>query len=282
MPPRIVEIRQVPGDGNCLFHSIAACLSFAENKTHVDMKEVNIPTLRCISRRLRTVAVDCLSLKPRRLLFLQGDEYLRAKELVDAAASQYDLSGGVYCDLMRKDSYWGGGPEIVALCNVLRRPIYVYELVATTPSTSKNLPTTENVPRGGSGTTTTAKTLKKINTNFCLRRMACFGSPKFDNKSPIHILSADSRFPDVVPGKQLTNGNHFLALFPIFEVRGGASSKMKKKRNAFAIKQGSTAAVNTAVQQKIRNSHNIMILWIHKVGKLLAEKASGWIFGAPF
>jgi len=44
--------------------------------------------------------------------------------------------------------------------------------------------------------------------------MACFGSPKYDRKEAIHILSADSRFPDLQPGQQLSSGNHFLALFP--------------------------------------------------------------------
>ena len=49
----------------------------------------------------------------RKLLFLQGNEYLKARDLVQAAAAQYGLSGSEYCDLMRRDSYWGGGPEIV-------------------------------------------------------------------------------------------------------------------------------------------------------------------------
>ena len=84
---------------------------------------------------------------------------------------------------MRQDSYWGGGPEIVALCNVLERPIHVYELCVN-------------------------------NNRFVLRRMACFGSPKFDRRQALHILSADSRFPDLEPGKQLAAGNHFLAMFP--------------------------------------------------------------------
>lgn len=30
--------------------------------------------------------------------------------------------------------------------------------------------------------------------SFCFRRMACFGSPSFDDKQAIHILSADSRY----------------------------------------------------------------------------------------
>jgi hypothetical protein len=49
---------------------------------------------------------------------------------------------------------------------------------------------------------------------FCLRRMAFFGSPKFDRRPTLHILSADSRVPDLEPGQQLAAGNHSLAVFP--------------------------------------------------------------------
>ena len=55
----------------------------------------------------------------------------------------------------------------------------------------------------------------KVSNQFSLRRMACFGSPKFDRKEPLHILSADSRFPDVEPRRVRKMGNHFLALHPI-------------------------------------------------------------------
>ena len=174
-----VQIRQVPGDGNCLFHSIATCLNYALHGTHVSMKDTS--DLRKTSADLRQRAVS--GLLSRKLLFLQGQEYLRAKDLVEAAAMQYGLSGERYCELMQQDSYWGGGPEIVALCNVLRRPIHVYEL-------------------------------HSHQKEFRLRRMACFGSPKFDRREPLHILSADSRFPDISPGRQLDSGNHFLAMFP--------------------------------------------------------------------
>ena len=53
--------------------------------------------------------------------------------------------------------------------------------------------------------------------------MACFGSPKFDQKEPLHILSADCRFPDLIPGTQADAGNHFMAVFPERDMmrRGG-------------------------------------------------------------
>lgn len=131
-----MEIRQVPGDGNCLFHSIAAALFYSENEgRHLPMdSHERILELRSKSLELRNAAVDVLEDSHnrnnlgrvgRRKLFLQGEEYLEARELLAAAAAQFELEGEEYCELMRKESYWGGGPEIVALCNYLQRPIHM-------------------------------------------------------------------------------------------------------------------------------------------------------------
>ena len=44
------------------------------------------------------------------------------------------------------------------------------------------------------------------------------GSPNYDKKTPLYILSADGRFPDSVsPGFQLEEGDHFLAMFPCYK-----------------------------------------------------------------
>jgi hypothetical protein len=210
-------IRQVPGDGNCLFHSISTCYAHAVNGTHIDLKSPK--TMKWLyqhSTKLRQLAVDCLEERDgRKLLFLHGNEYLRAQDLVEAAASQYGISGEEYCRLMRQDSYWGGGPEIVALCNVLQRPIHVYELFVPPKGRSlscfisRRHSKKQNIDRG-----VNLNEDPEAATDFVLRRMACFGSPKFDRNAPLHILSADSRFPDIAPGKQLSSGNHFLAIFP--------------------------------------------------------------------
>lgn len=199
-------IRQVPGDGNCLFHSISTCYAHAVNGTHLDLRDpTNLQWLYRNSATLREQAVACLE-QTRKLLFLQGHEFLRAHDLVQAAASQYGISGEEYCRLMRQDSYWGGGPEIVALCNVLQRPIHVYELASE-------------------------------RNRFVLRRMACFGSPKFDKRLALHILSADSRFPDVQPGRQLASGNHFLAIFPT-----SVPEKKKKLKKRTKVRGGGNNA----------------------------------------
>ena len=204
--------------------------------------------LYAVSRTLRSAAVDCLAQNPHRRLFLQGGEYLRAGELVSAAAAQYDLTGEEYCEQMRRDAYWGGGPEIVALCNVLRRPIHVYELC----SAAEVHPDEVGEPEGGNGGSdgkTQQQQQRKLrgsagsvittSETFRLRRMACFGSPRYDRREPLHILSADSRFPDIQPGKHQNTGNHFLAMFP--DPHGEVASFVPKPARA-RVRGGGTGS----------------------------------------
>jgi hypothetical protein len=266
-----VIIRQVPGDGCCLFHAVAISLNLIRDGIHLRMDTAeSLRELKAMSRSLRHVAVDCLRscgveqqrngksrrLLPRRKertfphavvnstittthhhirstkkyprLFIQGTESMPTAQLLSTAAAQYGITPEEYCDLMEQDSYWGGGPELVALCNVLKRPIHVFELV----------PWDAVMNSGGDGdvTTTTSTTTSPcavrvpdhlINQQFCLRRMATFGSPKYDSKMPLHILSADSRFPDVNPESIFENGNHFMALFPVDIMSKWASTEEK-------------------------------------------------------
>ena len=110
------------------FHSIATCLYRVESNEdkHLPMdSHSNILELRSKSLELRNAAVDMLQTRRKRRLFLQGEEYLLAEDLLAAASAQFELEGEEYCELMRKESYWGGGPEIVALCNYLQRPIHM-------------------------------------------------------------------------------------------------------------------------------------------------------------
>ena len=74
---------------------------------------------------------------------------------------------------------------------------------------------------------------------FRIRRMACFGSPRYDRREPLHILSADSRFPDIQPGKQKRTGNHFLAMFP--DPHGEVASFVPKPARA-RVRGGGTGS----------------------------------------
>lgn len=245
-----VVIRQVPGDGNCLFHSLSTALSWVEDRVHLDFdesfkgkvkkkhklwnhdshEEKDITTceeldLHARSKILREIAVDMLQpnsveemnvRKPRflrrkrkRSLFLQGSEFLRPEELLSVACSQYDLTGEEYCEQMMQDGVWGGGIEIVALVNYLKRPIHVFELMTMYPKQRTK-------KRKRSRNDDDEDDLHEPSPpEFRLRRMACFGSPKFDYREPLCILSADCRFPDLVPGQQASAGNHFMAIFPL-------------------------------------------------------------------
>ena len=338
-----VIIRQVPGDGNCLFHSLSVALIFVEKKKHLQIKnrkaitstrggndDVNIHSscngvyetmnkwkenrvdygsssssissdeediykLYERSSMLRQIAVEMLSPIPtyhkqgmdddddiahsnrnkrryrrrkRRLLFLQGNEYLQREELLHIAASQYDLTGMEYCELMKKNGVWGGGPEIVALCNYLKRPIHVYELISTRPQKKKKGQTSK-MDQQESSQLARKKNRRKIHRKssssvsstlakpeFRLRRMACFGSPKFDYKEPLHILSADCRFPDLKPGQEASNGNHFLAIFPVkkgdFRRSSQSSSDFQSstKRRGFGVRSGASVDQNNSKDQK--------------------------------
>lgn len=326
-----VTIRQVPGDGNCLFHSLSVGLNYVETKRHLYMKnEIESPwddidykhndynsnsgsnnnnyhhdslTLHERSALLRQIAVDMLipnddadddqendvsnnsqpmntcndqrvrlpirknrkrHRRRRKPLFIQGNEYLHVDDLLQLAGSQYDLTGMEYCKMMRKKGVWGGGPEIVALCNYLKRPIHVYELVTVHPppastrtlkysqfrngmlALSKGILKKENGKDYDADINNmyqtkqrskirTSRLCKGSNPEFRLRRMACFGSPKYDYKEPIHILSADCRFPDLKPGQEASNGNHFLAIFPF---RKGCLYKSSPKLSSSVKQRG--------------------------------------------
>eukprot|EP00934_Nitzschia_sp_Nitz4_P007753 Nitzschia sp. Nitz4//scaffold280_size24494//2759//3955//NITZ4_008388-RA/size24494-processed-gene-0.15-mRNA-1//1//CDS//3329545579//7743//frame0 len=210
----MATVRQVPGDGSCLFHAVAVGYAYHSHpkRTHLDLcNSTQLNWLYEQSNKFRQMAVDCLEKKlvinpskKRSNLFVQGRETIPAEELVQAAASMYGVSSQTYCDNMRQDAYWGGGPEVVALCNALQRPIHIYELISQ-------------------------------NNQFVLRRMACFGSPRFDRKSTLHVLSADARFPDLTPGSQ-REATHFLAVFP--EDGDDASTQMKAPTTTTKRSQG--------------------------------------------
>ena len=157
----VFNIRQVPGDGGCLFHALAVCLSYKKCRTHKDFDSV----MRKISNNLREISVDFL-LKDNETLVVENEKNSTTNELLEMTAEHYKTTPIAYCKNMRNKRTWGGGPEIVAICNYLQRPIYVYELGVK-------------------------YFFKKC---FELKISAKFGSPYYDTRSPIHILCADGRY----------------------------------------------------------------------------------------
>lgn len=122
-------------------------------------------------------------------------------------------------------------------------PTHSYELVPTSKN-NKNEQTTDS-----DDTTHNLKHAKNTCSQFTLRRMACFGSPRYDRREPLHILSADSRFPDVEPKRIRRVGNHFLALFPVTNkkgVGGGKGGGLNQFRNHALLRGGSRVVVSSS------------------------------------
>mmetsp|Transcript_7031 Transcript_7031/g.7143 ORF Transcript_7031/g.7143 Transcript_7031/m.7143 type:complete len:311 (-) Transcript_7031:578-1510(-) len=183
------KVCQVPGDGDCLFYSLAVCIRSLEEKDNLPSFDGQLSEL---SSSLRKISVEVLS-DSKRSLYTEGIERNSATELVEmgirglAAYGGYgQMSRSEYLQQMLLPNTWGGGPEIVALSNYYERPVHVYELL------------------------TDGFFFKKFQLNV----VAKFGSPKFDLKSPLQILCADGRFPFISPGQQKSIGDHFLALYP--------------------------------------------------------------------
>jgi hypothetical protein len=161
-------------------------MAFDDNETHLDMYD------RCLDdrvRELRALAVDTLTRAGNQTFHLEGDQTISASELIAAAAEQYNMTSDEYCSSMRRKGVWGGGPEILALVNAMKRPIHVFEPVA--------------VSNG---------------TEFRLQLCGAFGSPKYDRcGTRVCIVAADDRFPACKPleaKRHGEGGNHFLALLP--------------------------------------------------------------------
>ena len=127
-------------------------------------------------------------------------------------------------------------------CTFLPSSYHRYELIPTLKSDEDKNPISQS------------STYKHpVSNQFTLRRMACFGSPKFDRREPLHILSADSRFPDIEPRKIRKVGNHFLALFPIEDERKNMWTKNREIRlRRHALIRGGTNDGGKSSQDNVK------------------------------
>eukprot|EP00752_Nemacystus_decipiens_P007725 g6907.t1 len=178
--------RQVPVNGNALFSAVAMSKWFIESGEH---PVASSPEIEGIAKELRQETLDYLTraYKENDLIYLSGDT-MAARPFVAAQAKANNMvDGDEYLKAMRDDSMWGGGGEVVGLTHVLKRPIHVYELAST-------------------------------GRRFGLKQIGRFGAPLYAREKPIHIVSTYARFPDLDPGSQSAEGNHYVALYPYDDV----------------------------------------------------------------
>jgi len=156
-------VRQVPGDGSCLFHSLAAGLSYITTSDHLEFDK----SLRHLSKSLRDMSIETLAQR-NELLIIENNQTMLSQDLLEIVCTHYNYSSSQqYLEDLKNPKTWGGGPEIVAISNRLRRPVHVYELCSD----------------GFIG-------MKKFKLALCGR----FGSPVFDDKAPLYLLCADGRY----------------------------------------------------------------------------------------
>jgi hypothetical protein len=237
--PKRFICRNVPGYGSCLFYALASCISYDHFKVHLDFTT----KLRKLAESLRHKAVDILR-SDREKIYLENNESLSAKELLNMVSKYNNVSTDDYCENMLKSNTWGSGTEIVALSNYLKRPIHVYELKPHRPI------------------------LFFPFNKFRLKLCAGFGSPTFKDKSPYYILCADGRFPHVNPGQQKEPGDHFLALFPVNDkTYDGLKYEILNDKNKYTSKN----RLKTSFFLRKRNNHKHVDL-NKNIGQLYLEK----------
>ena len=187
----LAVVRQMPGDGSCLFYALAAGLlqSDADKQSaHALGNRTSWFSIRQKAADLRQMAVDALADKsPGNLLTISDNDKVHSSTLLEAAAASFGMSPKDYCKSMRQASCWGGGVEMVALSNALNRQICMYE------------------------------PLLLQDGSFALHKIICFGPSETRAEKSLHVLIADNRFPARYHGKAQYEGggNHFLAVFPV-------------------------------------------------------------------
>lgn len=127
-------MRNVPGDGDCMFLAVALAAATSMGLGGNDA------LLRAISRETREVVAQVLESPGN--LHIAKERIVAAKDLLHSAAREEGLTPEEYLNGLRKEGsqggLYGGGPELTVLANVLRRPISVYEIDPSTSTTSTN------------------------------------------------------------------------------------------------------------------------------------------------
>jgi hypothetical protein len=114
-------MRNVPGEGDCMFLAVALATSTSMGLGGNDA------LLRAIANETREVVAQVLSAKEGNL-HVEGRRLVKASDLLRSAAKKEGIEEEIYIELLRNGTLQGGGPELTVLSNVLRRPISVYEL----------------------------------------------------------------------------------------------------------------------------------------------------------
>lgn len=184
---QIALLKQVTGDGSCLFYAIASSLLYLE--TNESQLEWEVIEER--AKELRCLAVHTLQ-NPNLLLTISKEDQIKSLDLTSAVAASFGMSCEQYLANMKRSRCWGGGPEIIALSNALKCSICLYHICDWKTSSTAMATTTKKA---------------NMNQNIFLKEIFRYGEEKHDFQQKLHIL---------ISKKDSHIGcEHFLAVFPI-------------------------------------------------------------------
>lgn len=113
---------RVRGDGRCMFRAMAVGLAHITNKMLTSSSEEH----EADQLRLAVAESMCRTAEKRR-------------KFQDAeTAISFEMPMATYCKRILQPTFWGGEPELLVLCHLLRRPIVVYLPAAKVRSAGTN------------------------------------------------------------------------------------------------------------------------------------------------
>ena len=122
-------LRNVPGDGDCMFLAVmqAALISMG-------LLNSGMPSPEGMARDTRKAVSNVLQ-SPGSLVVDDGQPPVSTKRLLATVVAQEGCSPEEYIEKLETigkfGGIYGGGPELVVLSNLLRRPISIYEFPKT-------------------------------------------------------------------------------------------------------------------------------------------------------
>jgi len=132
-------VRNVPGDGNCVFYAVYIDCLTSMLGSH---PELDFSQLQRAARRLRYNVAELLADSTARV-YIEGSRAVSARRLLEDAARREGYDPAEYLRRLTGSDpdpsklLWGGGPEFACLSNILRRPIIVHELAEVATPTGK-------------------------------------------------------------------------------------------------------------------------------------------------
>ena len=127
-------LRNVPGDGDCVFHAILSSVFISMGMLNPDAAFITNSLMSSMVYEMRNVVANFLT-SPDGTLYVNNKPRKRlvlCRDLLMSAAKSEGLTTDEYLTRLRlpgrMGGLYGGGPELTVLSNILRRPISIYHL----------------------------------------------------------------------------------------------------------------------------------------------------------